>query len=350
MRYLCFLRGVSATLFTLLLFAAPARSTTIDYSQIFIFGDSLSDSGNVSNLTGGSFPPAPAYYNGRFSNGPNWVDRFSASLGLNPVLSTELGPLPPLGPVPPLPTDGINFALGGATSGSTTVAHLATGVPELSTLPGLSQQISTFQALYSGPFAPDPDALFVLWVGGNDYLFNVNDPATVLSNIGTALTTLSGLGAENFLIANLPDLGETPFAEINGGQPVEDALNLVTQAHNTGLEALLASLDIDYSLLDINALFKEALADPAALGFLDPDSPFLLDCIEAMNCPPGVTPDDYVYWDEIHPTSAAHAVIAATALNLIDVPEPSTLFLMSVGLLGLGFAARRRKHTTTVCG
>lgn len=338
MRYLCFLRGVSATLFTLLVAAAPARSATIDYSQIFVFGDSLSDSGNVSNLTGGNFPPASAYYNGRFSNGPNWIDRFSDSLGLNPVLSTELGA------VPPLPSDGINFALGGATSGSTTVADLATGVDALSTLPGLSQQISTFQALYSGPVAPDPDALFVLWVGGNDYLFNVNDPATVLNNIGTAINTLSSLGAENFLIANLPDLGETPFADINGGQPTVDALNAVTQVHNAGLEALLAGLGINYSLLDINELFKMALADPAALGFINPDEPFLLDCIVAMSCPPGVTPNDYVYWDEIHPTTAAHSVIAATALNLIDVPEPSTILLMSVGLVGLGFASRRRRQ------
>lgn len=338
MQHLCFLRGVSAALFVLLMTAAPARSATIDYSQIFFFGDSLSDAGNVSNLTGGNFPPAPAYYNGRFSNGLNWADRFSASLGLDPVLSTALNP------VQPLPSDGINFAMGGATSGATTVAHLATGEPALASLPGLSQQISTFQALYSGPFAPEPDALFVLWVGGNDYLFNVNDPATVLSNIGTALNTLSSLGAENFLIANLPDLGETPFADINGGQPLTDALNAVTQAHNAGLEALLASLDINYSLLDINGLFKAALADPAALGFLNPDEPFLLDCIVAMSCPPGVTPDDYVYWDEIHPTAAAHAVIAAAALNLIDVPEPSSLALMSFGLLGLGVAVRRRSR------
>ncbi len=336
MRYLCLLRGVSATLFTLLVAAAPARSATIDYSQIFVFGDSLSDSGNVRNLTGGSFPPAPAYYNGRFSNGPNWIDRFSDSLGLNPVLSTELGA------VPPLPSDGINFALGGATSGSGTVAHLATGVPALSTLPGLSQQISTFQALYSGPAAPDPNALFVLWVGGNDYLFNVNDPATVLNNIGAAINSLSSLGAENFLIANLPDLGETPFADINGGQPVADALNAATQAHNAGLEALLAGLDINYSLLDINALFKEALADPAAFDFTNVEDAFLLDCIQGGICPPGVTPSDYLYWDEIHPSTDSHGFIAAAALDLIDVPEPSTLLLMSVGLLGLGFTARRR--------
>lgn len=338
MRYLCFLQGVSATLLTLLVAAAPARSATIDYSQIFVFGDSLSDSGNVSNLTSGEFPPAPAYHNGRFSNGPNWVDQFTASLGLNPVLSTSLGT------VPPFPADGINFAMGGATSGDTTVAHLATGEPSLSGLPGLSQQISTFQALYSGPVAPDPDALFVLWVGGNDYLFNVNDPATVLSNIGTALNTLSSLGAENFLIANLPDLGETPFADLNGGQPAVDALNTATEAHNAGLEALLAGLDINYSLLDINALFNEVLADPEAFDFNNAEDAYLLTCFVdgQFVCPPGTSPSDFVYWDEIHPTAAAHRIVAARALNLIDVPEPSTILLMSFGLLGLGFATRRR--------
>ncbi len=341
MRYLCFLRGAAATLVALFMSAMPANAASIDYSQLFIFGDSLSDSGNVFNLSGGTFPPSPPYFPGRFSNGPNWVDQFGAKLGLTPALSTELNP------AAPLPSDGINFALGAATSGSTTIAHLATGNPALAGLPGLSQQISTFQALYSGPVAPDPNALFVLWIGGNDYLFGVNDPATVLSNIANAINTLSSLGAENFLVANLPDLGETPFAEINGGPPLEAALNAVTQVHNDGLEQLLGTLDGNFSLLDINELFKQAQADPAAFEFVNADDGFLPTCFDADDnfiCPPGTNPDQFVYWDEIHPTSPAHSVIAATAHELLDVPEPSSLMLLSAGLLVFGFARRRQRR------
>lgn len=339
MQYLYFLRGVTAALFALVFTSLPVKAATIDYSQLFVFGDSLSDSGNVFNLSGGTFPPSPPYFPGRFSNGPNWVDQFAAHLGLNPSLITD----PALNPASP-PSDGINFAYGAATSGDTTIAHLATGNPALSTLPGLTQQIQQFQGLYGGANQPDPDALFVLWIGGNDYLFGVNDPATVLTNIENAINALSALGAENFLIANLPDLGETPLAGLQGA---EAPLNAVTQVHNDGLEALLGTLDGNFSLLDINQLFKDALADPAAFGFTDPENAFLLVCFDNNNnfiCPPGTTPDQFVYWDEIHPTSPAHSVIAATAQDLIDVPEPSSLLLLSGGLVAFGFARRRQRR------
>ena len=340
MRYLCFLRGAAAALFALFLTTLPVNAATIDYSQLFVFGDSLSDSGNVFNLSGGSFPPSPPYFPGRFSNGPNWIDQFGAQLGLNPTLVTDPG----LNPAAP-PSDGINFAYGAATSGATTIAHLATGDLALRGLPGLTQQIQQFQGLYGGPNQPDPDALFVLWIGGNDYLFGINDPATVLANIENAINAMSALGAQNFLIANLPDLGETPLAGFRG---VEAQLNAVTQVHNDGLEQLLGTLDGNFSLLDINALFKEALADPAAFGFNNAEDAYLQTCFVngQFVCPPGTSPSDFVYWDEVHPTTDAHRVIAGRALDLIDVPEPSTILLMSVGLLGLGAATRRQSRKT----
>ena len=55
------------------------------FSELFVFGDSLSDQGNVSLLTGGLIPPneyTDGTYHGRFTNGLNYIDRLAANLGL----------------------------------------------------------------------------------------------------------------------------------------------------------------------------------------------------------------------------------------------------------------------------
>ncbi|MBD2184924.1 SGNH/GDSL hydrolase family protein [Aerosakkonema funiforme] len=106
------------------------------FSQMFVFGDSLSDDGNLFALTGGAVPPSPPYFNGRFSNGLVWVEDLAPTLAL---------------PVNP----STNFAVGGATSGT-----LNTGS---SLLPGLQQQIDNF--VVANRASADPNGLYVVWAG-----------------------------------------------------------------------------------------------------------------------------------------------------------------------------------------
>jgi len=53
------------------------------YSQLVVFGDSLSDTGNLFALSGGLFPPPSDYYRGRYSNGILWVEHLAPKLGLS---------------------------------------------------------------------------------------------------------------------------------------------------------------------------------------------------------------------------------------------------------------------------
>ena len=74
--------------------------------EMKIFGDSLSDTGNMFALSSTQIPPQPPYFGGRFSNGPNWVDQVASQTGsgaVNNVFETHSL------------TNGIdNFAVGGS--------------------------------------------------------------------------------------------------------------------------------------------------------------------------------------------------------------------------------------------
>ena len=114
------------------------------YSTIYSFGDSLSDVGNVYSATGG-LVPIPPYYNGRFSNGPNWVDDLSAKLGLGTVSPSAAG--------------GNDFAVGGAQTGATLANPTA--------FRWLTSTIRCRNSLFSN-HRPEQGALYTLDIGAND--------------------------------------------------------------------------------------------------------------------------------------------------------------------------------------
>src|SRR5262245_27144397 len=111
------------------------------FSNLFVFGDSLSDLGNVAQATA-SIPfidptPGPYYYNGRFSNGPIYVESLASGLGLPAVVQSRAG--------------GNNFAHGGAkTSG--------TSFPTSLVVRDVDDQVDDFLA--RGP--ADANALFLV--------------------------------------------------------------------------------------------------------------------------------------------------------------------------------------------
>src|SRR5690242_18427537 len=117
--------------------ASPAGAAP---TSIYAFGDSLSDTGNVNASTFGILPLSP-YASGRFSNGPIWIDRVASALGTQATPSL---------------TGGNNFAYGGATTGG--------NVP-----PGVTFQTLDYLAR-QGVNGADPNALYIVYAGGNDVL------------------------------------------------------------------------------------------------------------------------------------------------------------------------------------
>ncbi len=318
----------------------PLKAYAVTFDKFFVFGDSLSDQGNAFNATEGQLPPSPPYSNGRFSNGNIWVDYLGKDLGLTPTPVTELGKTGN-------GSQGINFAFGGATSGQDN-SFIPTQPGVLPT--GVQAQVQDF--LGSGQKA-DPNALYAVWGGGNDYLFgNVSDPNTVVSNLSNEVRSLALAGAKNILVFNLPDLGKIPYAIANN---ISAPLTNLSALHNaelaSSLNNLSSTLNANIIPVDINSLFNRVEANPAEFGFQNITNSCLVgdfNAIAAGKFSLCNDPNDFLFFDGVHPTTNAQKLVADTAFSAIEaqsVPESSTaLGILAIGTLGAtGLLKRKQK-------
>jgi phospholipase/lecithinase/hemolysin len=321
---------------------APALAIAAPITSLYVVGDSLSDQGNGFILTGGAFPPSP--YDQRASNGSVAVEYLASALGV-PLAPSEAG--------------GSNYAVLGAATGPVAIPSL----PPLTTENGAAIQygqpalegtglLSQAGALLlSGPIA-DPNALFFVWGGANDLFINPSaaTTASAISNLASVITSLYGGGGRQFLVPNLPDLSLTPSG-LNLSPAQRAGLQALTIGFNVGLADALNGLavlpGIDIELFDTFGLFNAILANPGAFGFSNTTMP----CVTGNLQVGGVVcadPGSYLFWDSIHPTTAAHQVLgnafAAAVAEPVPqpVPEPASIALLSLGL-GLAAAARRRR-------
>lgn len=300
----------------------PLQAEAADFSNIYAFGDSLTDTDNVFNLTGQ--PPSP-YFMGRASNGLLWVEYLADKLNLS---------------IQPSTSSGTNFAFSGATTGTANTLD----VPQF---PGLQQEVLGY--LSSNNFMADPDALYTVWAGANDYLPTdsttftpYTEPTITVDNLAFVVGALANAGAKNFLVVNLPDLGELPRTLNTSGA---DALNDLTQAHNILLSVELDNLplspDVDISILDVNSLFDNILANPASFNFTNVTDP-CFDRVAQTICS---NSDEYFFWDDLHPTTDAHRLIGNLAIRTLGVPEPSFVpGVAIIGIWGVAEVLRRQKQ------
>ena len=251
-------------------------------NELYVFGDSLSDVGTVFRATGGMYPPNPTYFQGRYSNGRVWVEYLASSLHLS---SSQTN----------------NFAGGGAT----------TGGEGNSLVPGLLKQVKSFTQTHQ---QTNPKALYVLWAGANDYLQGVSRATIPVENVTGAIASLAGVGAKKILVANLPDLGQLPATRTSANSA---NLSTLTQAHNQGLRRALKQLgqqysDLQIATLDANKLYRDAITNPPTFGFTNVISACLSGSRACGN------PDQFLFWDSIHPTTAAHRVLGEAAFAAIQ--------------------------------
>ncbi|MEQ9481319.1 SGNH/GDSL hydrolase family protein [Coleofasciculus sp. F4-SAH-05] len=364
--------------FTVFSFMLPAEALAATFSKMYVFGDSLSDPGNIYNATTAvnsiPMPPGidvlpveptvPPYdEDGRFSNDIVWSDYLAEDLGIDLIPSTELSVFLPssdiLSPITfvngqpqvspffngATATNSVNFAFGAAQTGTQGVGEFG----EL--IPGMLTQVEWFKddLAVAGQQA-DEEALYIIWGGPNDYqLVPDPDPMETVGNLAAGIQTLYDLGARNFLVPNLPDLGKTPRA-LSMGDHISMSLTTLSQIHNTLLNRSLGDLsqlnNINIVEFDTFSMLNKTIANPEVKGFTNVTN----SCIEPLKDDGKLDrtqafevcdhPDEYLFWDGIHPTTVAHEQLADEALLALEsepqsVPEPVSS--AALGFLGLGW-------------
>jgi len=323
--------------------ALLCTSQALAYSNVFIFGDSLSDSGNNAlilsapmgvpqTVTSDSYIPSTPYFpSATYSNGPVWATSFASGLGLSAA---------------PSRAGGTNFAFGGA--------RVAVNGNDVPTLPGfpfsLNAQVGQMLGARGG-VAPS-NSLYVIAGGGNDARAALGALASlgpnptlpqIIStislassqfaiNVGNIVDTLQAAGAQHIVVWNAPNLGAAPAVAVQGPGAVSLGTTLAASM-NDALNYRL-SFESGVTTFDLFGLVGQVVANPAAFG--------LSNVTNA--CVAGVCMNDssYLFWDGIHPTAAGHELIATAMLAApLPIPEPATILLMAFGVAGL-LAWRRR--------
>lgn len=316
----------------LLLWGGAFPALGASFETLYVLGDSLSDVGNRLHMDGTvtgpryvqPIPNSPyAYGGGRYSNGPVWVETLAAALELR-VTPSELG-------------EGNGYAYGGARSGALS-GVTPNAIPSL--LDQAAQLTSDVGTLHR-------DALVVIWGGGNDVrdaggfaaVGNVAGAGAVLQasvqNIGTTIATLANHGAGHFLVLNLPDLALTPAA-IGAGPAAQFGAHQLTLGFNAGLAQLLpqlgGALGVQIRMFDTFAFANRLAQGGAQFGFTNTTD----GCAFANGGLGCANPDEYLFWDAIHPSARFHALLGQAA-----VPLPPGIWMLGSCLCSFLIVRRR---------
>lgn len=284
--------------------------------DVFVFGDSLSDAGNIYLMTGQTtkspYPLVPTYpytIGGfHYSNGKPWATRFAQLVGdVHGGKASRASP-----------GKNGNYAHGGAR-GRTNLAHPS---------PDAMNQAQAMLGDFGGAPA---DALYVVQFGGNDVRDALSaitiDPTgapdltasfgilfTALAEVQATIQVLYDAGARNFLVANVPNMANAP-AVVLQGPGTQFITSIFVGTFNGELEGRLIALDanpgIDIARFDMFGLTNDLVANPGDYGLTNVSWP----CLDFLADSGGKceNPEEHMFWDGLHPTAAAHKIIAEAA-------------------------------------
>ena len=296
---------------------SPTAATATSESLV-VFGTSLSDPGNAYVFTGGTNSPpeysvdafkvpSRPYDRGghHFSNGKTWIEQYAELVGLES-----------------------NAAFANASPEATNFAVGAARAREDGKNVNLPTQVGAFMVKVGG--VASPTAQYVIEMGSNDvrdsfveFAGGGNGAGVIqdaLASIAGNILALYGAGARKFVVFNVPKIAVTPAVrQIDALNPgAAQLIDLLVQIFNGGLHAVVTSLSvlpgIDIRVLDAYQTVTDVVGDPAGFGMTNVTDACILPNIAPYACQ---DPDQYLFWDGIHPTRAMHGVVAQRAASLL---------------------------------
>lgn len=325
--------------FCVCLLALPSAFAATPIDKIILFGDSLSDNGNLFDISSKAHnviplipvvPKSPPYFEGRFTNGKVWIEHLAIAL------NAELE----------------DYAYGGAWIESVYDSHHLVPLD-------LDSQIGLYR-VHAAFDQNKKNHLYVVWAGANDYVHDradMEEATTRTVNIlKSHIDLLIYLGAEHFFVPTIPNLALVPEV-IEKGQDYMKRQEMMSKLHNQKLIAMLAEEQaahptLQFTMMDVSAVLEEVVKDPAKYNIKETKSAcytgsyslrhqiaydnqavlraaeqYDLDLINnpqlhaayvtGLLADSGVescaNPDEYLFWDQIHPTRVIHAVMAKLA-------------------------------------
>lgn len=328
----------------------------LKFNEMVVFGDSLSDNGNLYLFMGELIPKSPPYFEGHFSNGPTWIEYIFSMYNkdwnpsIKPYSHPELFR---------------NFAVGGAG---------ALIAPKEELPYSLEMEIELYK--YQHYFADKSQVLYTILIGANNYVkgpTNVDEITTnVINAIEDNIKKLIAIGASQFMIVNLPDMGKTPEAKANG---ISELLTQLSTVHNEKLakmnDALIAANPyLKFIYIDLMSMSNDIHDNPANYNITNVTAPannggMIINPLDNLNVndvldyldqavvqkalristvlkneistnpifgrpiyntlasvtavPDSPAAPGYLFWDGVHPTTEVHLILANKIKNGLDI-------------------------------
>ncbi|CAG8529344.1 12198_t:CDS:2 [Acaulospora morrowiae] len=295
--------------------------------NIVAFGDSLTDNGNLWKMSNGTIPPGDSYFQGRWTNGHVWVEFVESRLVAKLT----------------------DCAFGGALTEKNLNGSKSEKFLSIYSVPSVKEQV---EGILPNITKFPPQTTFTFWSGSYDYMkiFENNltiTPTDIIASIQNSVSLLSSSGARRFLFLNIPPIHRIPhYKSYNNLTRLRDLVEKHNILLNETISNITRSKRIQAQVFDVWGFAERVLSDPRKFGFKNTVDSCLnkqefvngtgLNKVTGQNVVSSSiktceNPDEYLWWDDMHPTTKAHELLAKEIIMFLKSLDGSCLYLASCG-------------------